>query len=73
MCNSNRAGHVLQNKKNVKVIWHLASTSTFASNFNILSMETLTLMQRLGTEPILLQMRFVTTVSIIFENANSDV
>ena len=60
-------------KKNVKVRSHLTSTSTFASNFNILSMEPLTLMQRMGTEPILLRLRFVTTVSIIFENANSDV
>ena len=71
MCNSNRTCHVLQNIKNVKVRLHLAST--FASNFNIVSMETLTLMQRMGTEPILLRLCFVTTVSIIFENANSDV
>ena len=47
---------------------------TFASNFNIVSMVMLTLMQRMGIEPILcINLRFVTTASIIFENANADV
>ena len=36
-------------------------------------MVTLTLIQKIGTEPIVLHLRFVTIASIIFENANADV
>ena len=37
------------------------------------SMVTLTLIQKIGTEPIVLHLRFVTIASIIFENASADV
>ena len=47
---------------------------TSASNFNIVSMVMLTLMQRMGTEPFFVfALHFVTIASIIFEKANTDV
>ena len=35
-------------------------------------MVTLTLIQKIGTEPIVLYLRFVTIASIIFENVDAD-
>ena len=57
----------------MKVRSHLTLVLTFASAFasNIVSMVMRTLMQRMGTEPILLH--FVTIASIIFENTNAEI
>ena len=44
--------------------------TTSASNFNIVSMMALMFMQRMGIEHPSLHLRFVTTASIIFENAD---
>ena len=50
----------------------LTFTSAFASNFNIVSVAILMLMQRIATEPILCILHFVTIASVIFETANAD-
>ena len=46
---------------------------TFASNFNIVSMVMLTLMQRMGIEPILCICNLLQLPLIIFENVNVDI
>ena len=51
----------------------LMFASAFVSNFSIVSMVMFTLMQRMGTEPILCVCIFVTIAYTIFENANADV
>ena len=45
--------------------------SGFASNFNIVPMVILTLMQKMGVEPIFSYLMFLTIASIIFKNTNA--